>query len=74
MRAASRPAAAARERLRQPALLATADNHNSVNGIREFARAKGARTAAAGRAEALADAEFGDLDEVPEGLPPRLAC
>ena len=25
--------------------LATADNHNSVNGIREFARAKGARTA-----------------------------
>ena len=24
--------------------LATADNHNSVNGIREFARAKGART------------------------------
>lgn len=25
--------------------LATSDNHNSVNGIREFARAKGARTA-----------------------------
>jgi molybdenum cofactor sulfurtransferase len=27
------------------AFLATFDNHNSVNGIREFARAKGARTA-----------------------------
>ena len=25
--------------------LATSDNHNSVNGIREFARTKGARTA-----------------------------
>ena len=29
----------------QDAFLATFDNHNSVNGIREFARAKGARTA-----------------------------
>ena len=30
---------------RDDAFLATFDNHNSVNGIREFARAKGARTA-----------------------------
>src|SRR5215207_8293014 len=29
----------------QDRFLATFDNHNSVNGIREFARAKGARTA-----------------------------
>jgi molybdenum cofactor sulfurtransferase len=29
----------------QSRFLATADNHNSVNGLREFARAKGARTA-----------------------------
>jgi selenocysteine lyase/cysteine desulfurase len=29
----------------QGRFLATCDNHNSVNGIREFARAKGARTA-----------------------------
>jgi molybdenum cofactor sulfurtransferase len=28
----------------QSCLLLTADNHNSVNGLREFARAKGART------------------------------
>jgi molybdenum cofactor sulfurtransferase len=30
---------------RDDAFLATFDNHNSVNGLREFARAKGARTA-----------------------------
>jgi selenocysteine lyase/cysteine desulfurase len=34
-----------RPRYKQPRFVLTADNHNSVNGIREFAKARGARVA-----------------------------